>query len=565
MNRLLVYILLSPRIFYQKMGVNIDQLKSILATKLLMDERRPNSLQQVRQKKSDKPTNSSSIGTIIMAALMGILFLFPLFLSDDLLTQFTLFFILLIFFLSMMLITDFTSVLIDVRDNLIILPKPVNEKTFLLARLLHIIAHVSKIVLPMSIPALIYVGVNMQWYGIIILLLLIFFATILSIFIINMVYLLILKITTPEKFKTAISYIQIVFSIIVYGSYQLLPRLMDQVIGSQFIIPQHAVLLFCPPYWFAGSWLLMYEHHFTLNLFIAFILSITMPIFSIWLVIKYLAPAFTAKLTLITGSVEEGVELVKNKLVKEKEKTLKERLAKILVKGSIQRMGFLQTWNMTSRSRDFKMKVYPSIGYLIVIILITFIRIKPSSIENLMNAIKQNNSFIIISMYFSGIILLISLGQLKISTQWKASWIYFITPISIPGNIINGAVKALIVKFFAVPAILLFAGGFYLGGLMQIPNMLLTITNQLFIAYTIAYITLNKLPFSEDEHTSQQGRNFLNAMFSMLIPMSIGLMHYFIMNNMPLVIIALCLSGISVWLIYGSVNNMGWSKIKAAV
>jgi putative effector of murein hydrolase LrgA (UPF0299 family) len=76
---------------------------------------------------------------------------------------------------------------------------------------------------------------------------------------------------------------------------------------------------------------------------------------------------------------------------------------------------------------------------------------------------------------------------------------------------------------------------------------------------------LNKLPFSEDEHTSQQGRNFLNAMFSMLIPMSIGLMHYFIMNNMPLVIIALCLSGISVWLIYGSVNNMGWSKIKAAV
>lgn len=563
MNRLLIYLLLSPRAFYQKMGVNIDQLKSILATKLLMDERRPNSLQQVRQKKSDTPTKSSTLGTIIMAALMGILFLFPLFLSNDLLTQFTLFFILLIFFLSMMLITDFTSVLIDVRDNIIILPKPVNEKTFLLARLLHIIAHVSKIVLPMSIPALIYIGVNMKWHGIIILLILIFFATILSIFIINMVYLLILKITTPEKFKTVISYIQIVFSIIVYGSYQLLPRLMDKVIGSQFAIPQHTVLLFCPPYWFAGSWLLMYEHHFTLNLFMACILSITMPIISIWLVIKYLAPAFTAKLTLITGSVEEGVGLVKNKPAKGK--TLKERLAKILAKESIQRMGFLQAWNMTSRSRDFKMKVYPSIGYLIVILLISLINIKPSSFETLMNTIEKNNHFIIISMYFSGIILLISLGQLKISAQWKASWIYYVTPISIPGNIINGAVKALIIKFFAIPALIIFIGGYYLGGLMQVPNLLLAVTNQIFIAYTIAYITLNKLPFSEDEHTSQQGRNFLNAMFSILIPMSIGLLHYFIMNNLPLVIIALCLSGISVWLIYGSVNNMGWSKIKAAV
>lgn len=563
MNRLLVHILLSPRFFYRKLGVNIAQLKAILSTKLLMDERRPNSLQQVQQKKSDKPTKASTLGTMIMAAFLGIVFIFPLLLTNDHLTQFTLFFTLLVFFLSMMLITDFTSVLIEVRDNLIILPKPVNEKTFLLARLLHIIAHVSKIVLPMCLPSFIYLSFNIKWHGVIVLMLLIPFSTLLSIFIINMVYLIILKITTPEKFKTIISYIQIVFSIVVYGSYQLLPRLMKDVISNQFIIPQKSILLFCPPYWFAGGWLFLYEQHFTPILFSAFLLSILIPILCIWLVIKYFAPAFTAKLSLISGSVTDEISTSHKKVLpNKKSRPFKEQLVNILTNTNMQRMGFLHTWYMTARSRDFKMKVYPSIGYVIVLLVLSLFKIKQRNFAAIVDSLKVDISYIITGMYFSGFILLIALGQLKISAKWKASWIYYTTPITTPGNIINGAVKALIIKFFAIPGLIVFIVGITVGGIAQLPNLLLCISNQLFITYLIAYLSINMFPFSEDELSNQRGKNFLYSMMILLIPVCIGGMHYLFYNNIPIVIIMLCLSAIAVWLVHGSVNELSWSKIK---
>ena len=57
--------------------------------------------------------------------------------------------------LSATLISDFTSVLIDIRDNAIILPKPVNDSTVIVARLLHIFIHICKIVVPMSLPGLV--------------------------------------------------------------------------------------------------------------------------------------------------------------------------------------------------------------------------------------------------------------------------------------------------------------------------------------------------------------------------------------------------------------------------
>jgi len=60
----------------------------------------------------------------------------------------------------MTLIADFTAVLIDVRDNFIIIPKPINDKTFVLSRLLHIFIHLCKSVIPMCLPALIMLAVQ---------------------------------------------------------------------------------------------------------------------------------------------------------------------------------------------------------------------------------------------------------------------------------------------------------------------------------------------------------------------------------------------------------------------
>ena len=150
-------LFLLPAALYHKLGVNVEHLQAILVAKLTMDNRRPAAFQQMRQSKEKKELNKATLKTMLGSLFMGLLFLFSFAVGNDLVTRLTLFFSMFIFMLAATLITDFTSVLIDIRDNLIILPKPVSDATFVTARLLHIAIHINKIMLPMGLPALVAV------------------------------------------------------------------------------------------------------------------------------------------------------------------------------------------------------------------------------------------------------------------------------------------------------------------------------------------------------------------------------------------------------------------------
>ena len=139
----------------------------------MMDDRRPNTFQQTQQKKKAKQVKSATLGTMVLSALLGGFFLFGFFVGKDYVTHLTIYFTLYIFMLASTLITDFTSVLIDVRDNYIILPKPVSDRTVVVARLLHISIHISKLVLPMALPGIIFVWIKYNAWGALVLLLMI--------------------------------------------------------------------------------------------------------------------------------------------------------------------------------------------------------------------------------------------------------------------------------------------------------------------------------------------------------------------------------------------------------
>jgi hypothetical protein len=264
-----------------------------------MDDRRPNSIHQTRQAKQKKPISFATLGMMLFSSLLGIFFLVSFAVGKDMVTSLTIYFSFYIFVLASTLIADFTSVLIDVRDNMIILPKPINDKTFVLARLMHIIIHITKIVLPMSIPGMIYLGIQKGLLGWLPFLLLVMAATLFTIFLINAVYILILKITTPQKFKTIISYFQIGFAIVFYGGYQLVPRLISKSALSNYSIENFFWKWLAPPYWFGESWEFMHSGVFSLSLLIAFLLSLLLPLLSIWIVIKYFAPSFNQKLSML--------------------------------------------------------------------------------------------------------------------------------------------------------------------------------------------------------------------------------------------------------------------------
>ena len=178
------------------------------------------------------------------SAFMGLIFLVSFWYGKTYETKFTIYFSLYVTILASILIADFTSVLIDVRDNFIILPKPVSDKTFVVSRLLHIFIYVCKLVIPMILPAVIMLTINKNVLAVIPFLFVTLMATLFTIFLINACYILILKITTPSKFKNVISYIQIIFAVIFYAGYQLVAQLIDETKLSQYELSEHAGIIF---------------------------------------------------------------------------------------------------------------------------------------------------------------------------------------------------------------------------------------------------------------------------------------------------------------------------------
>ena len=561
-NKFFLWIVLLPINLYGKMGVNVLHLKAILRNKLIMDDRRPNTMQQTKRRK-EKAVNLATLGTMLLSALMGCLFLVAFSVGNDYTLQLTIYFSMYIFLLASSLISDFTSVLIDIRDNYIILPKPVNDRTIVVSRLLHIMIHVSKMVLPMSLPGIVYLAYNAGTAGAIVFAALVVFATLLTIFLINALYILILKITTPQKFQGIISTFQIVFAILLYGSYQIVPRMLDRSGLENLDFTKVSKWIWvAPPYWFARAWQTITQVSFTTGGLCSVALSIIVPLASIYLVIKYFAPSFNQKLSLINSSNAENVEMVGNKLAKTSRTTpaYVTAFASRLCKKGAERMSFIFSWNMTTRSKDFKLKVYPSIGYMIVMLGVMFFQ---SRTKYSLDETTGRLPFLLVGViYFSSFVLIMAISQLAFSDKYKAAWIYYSTPVSHPGLLISGAFKAIVVKFYLPVVVLAFTAALILIGPSILPNLFLALFNELFICSFITYITVRELPFSMQQGNNRKAGSFIKGLLTFVIPATVAVLHFLIYKILIVVCIFAAMSMLLTWLIQGSISQISWVKVK---
>ncbi len=562
LDTFLLRFFLLPTSLYRKTGVDMFQLRAILIAKLTMDNRRPTAYRSMKQAREKKEVNRATLGTVFGSLILGLFFLYSFGIGDQMITKLTLFFSMYIFMVSIMLITDFTSVLIDVRDNFIILPKPVSDATFVLARLLHIAIRTSLIVIPLFIPAWIASTIMAGWGMLFPFLLMALLSTLLSIFLINAVYLLILKITTPAKFQSIINYIQIGFAIIVYGGFQILPRMMSSKTMAGTNIYELPFIRLYPPYWFADSSLSISKLNFTGDGLISVILSLFVPVISVWIVVRYFAPLFNQKLAMLSSGNNEQSRAAVNRAnaggtaVKV---TRVERLAAKLTHSGSEYMGFLFSWKMMSRSRDFKMKVYPSFGYVIVFLVMT--AINHPSLFHPTDGNKGLLPAMLLVVYFSSFVLISVLQNLPYSEKFKAAWIFNITPVNAPGEVICGAVKAAIVCFYIPIVLVLCLLGTLVLGPVVIPNLLLGCFNILSVSTIISYLTIRKLPFSSTIVSASKGTTFIRSIITLMVPATFGVIHWFVSGYLWFVIFLLIIAVLIPWLVLDEVKKIGWEKI----
>lgn len=556
-SQFLYRLVLLPMPLYRSWGVNTTQLALILRYKLIIDDRRPNTFQQTRNRQRKEGISNAMLGTMLMALFMGLINLVAFAIGRDTLTHLTFFFTAFLFLLASLLITDFTSVLIDVKDNAILLPKPVNDRTILVAKLLHIGVHLSRVIIPISLPAVVLMAVESGAWAAVSLILLLVLGSLFAIFLINAVYLLVLRVMAPEKFKSFIAWFQVGFVIFIYGFYQIFLRLTDRSEMLDFSVAGNRLLAVYPPAWFAKAWLAL--NGLEGGSWIALAVCLLLSIGSILLVVRKLAPAFNRQLFLIQNS---GGEKTGTTAATVSRSSWLVQLAGWVCGQGVARAGFLFTWRYTNRSRGFRMRVFPTIGYVAVWIILMFM---PRQGEVSLNNRADHSGFsLILLVYMCAFIVISAIQQIGYSDDYKASWIFYSAPLEKPGALIQGGFLSMICKFYIPLAVLLTIGGVFWKGWSMLPNLLLGISNQLVICSLVLLASRKALPASRSLVLKDKSGNFLRGMLMLLITGATGMLHFLVFRFTLLAGLLLVLSGLANWLLIRKIGEINWTVIQAA-
>jgi ABC-2 type transport system permease protein len=147
------------------------------------------------------------------------------------------------------------------------------------------------------------------------------------------------------------------------------------------------------------------------------------------------------------------------------------------------------------------------------------------------------------------------------SDKYKAAWMFFITPVRTPGEVISGALKATIFQFYFFIALVVMLLGVSLVGLSILPNLLLALCNQLLINYAIANISVKQLPFSQPIGNAQKGGQFMRGMFMLMVSGLVGGIHYFVFQNGAAIGIAFIVSAALLGLLMYRIRKITWETI----
>ncbi|MED3656369.1 hypothetical protein P4489_19025 [Heyndrickxia sporothermodurans] len=502
---------------FEKMGVDYPIMRKILQVKLTMDQRRvPTIFSQSANRK--KPKNTKEVNGFIKSlwiyVLVGLFTIPFIALGNHYMFQMSIFFGITMFMVMSSMISDFSSVLLDVRDKNILQTKPISRKTISVAKFVHISIYLffltaSIATIPMFV-GLFRHGIVFFLIGIIELILI----NLLIVVITALLYILILRFFDGEKLKDMINYVQIGLSLALMVGYQVLIRSFE-IFDFNFVLHPQWWHVFIIPMWYAApfEWLINGQGSSFYLLFSS--LALIVPIVAFFVYLR-LVPTFERNLQKLSSHSNINIK---------KRRKWKDTLLSYICRSKEERAFFRFASLMMKQERDFKLKVYPSLGFSFVI---PFIFIFSVSRDGGYQQVASGHSYL--TIYFSMIIIPTIVMMLRYSGKYKGSWIYKTLPIKDYTTLFKGTLKAFLVKLY-IPVYLLLSIIFVViyGGRI-IPDLVVVLIDS-FLYTMICFIVLKKaIPFSEAFETVGQSEGW--KAFLLLIPIAVFAgIHFFSLSS----------------------------------
>jgi ABC-2 type transport system permease protein len=493
---------------FEKMGFDYPALRRILQVKFTMDQRRvPTVFQQQGKKGKESKDENRFIKSLWIYALFG-LFIIPFVLiGENYIFQMSIAFAVIMFIIMTLMISDFSGVILDIRDNTILFTKPVEKKTISLAKTIHVCVYLFFLTAAMTLIPLVVALINQGFWFFLLFLAGIVLSDILIVVFTALLYYLILKYFDGEKLKDIINYVQIGLSIGLAVGYQVVARSFEFV-DLQVAFTAQWWQVFFPPMWFGSlfEWVLNGENSTLIILFS--VMALLFPFAALGIYIKIL-PTFEKNLQKLNSHGGKR---------RKKSNSIGKSLMKLMCYSREERAFYQFAHYMMKNEREFKLKVYPGLGFAIVLpFIFIFNHLMISSLEDL------SSSKVYLSIYASLIVIPTVVMQLGYSGKYKGSWIYKVAPVERHAPIHKGSLKAFLAKLF-IPLYLVMAVCFLvLFGMKLLPGLIAVLVSA-FIYTVVCYKLLSDgLPFSESFDGVKQSDGWKVLPFYIIIGAFIGL------------------------------------------
>ncbi len=480
MNSKILKFLDKFRRLFEKMGVEYPIMREILSLKLLMDGRRIPTIMNGNKKNNGEDNGNQFLKSLWIYVLFGLVMIPFVVMKHNYAFQMSFVFGMIMFFVITSLISDFSSVLLDIRDKNILGTKPVKQKTISMAKTMHVMIYMFFLSISLAGPALIVSLFIQGPVFFLMFLLLLILMDMFCIILTTIVYFGVLKFFDGEKLKDMINYIQIILSIAITVGYQLIGRVFNLVDIKVDFVPHWWQYLIIPV-WFAAPFELVQKWDFNRYYVIFSVLSIAVPVLSLLIYIR-LMPQFEKNLQKLNHLYESK---------KQKSHKLQRLLPRILCQNREERIFFRFALDLMKNERTFKLKVYPNLGFSFVF---PFIFLLQSIRDSGLQEISHGKTYLVI--YFCGIMLPSLVMMMRYSESYKAAWIYKVVPMSDYKPVFQGTVKAFFVRLF-VPVYLLVAVIFTaIYGIRIVPDLMLVVLNMLLFTILSFLLMEKALPFS---------------------------------------------------------------------
>jgi hypothetical protein len=292
--------------------------------------------------------------------------------------------------------------------------------------------------------------------------------------------------------------------------------------------------LLLPPIWFSAPFELLLRNHRDPYLIILSIFALAVPIIS-FIIYHRMMPAFERNLQKLANNSGNS---------KRKDREWKNWLGRILCKSKEEKAFFRFSNNMMRNEREFRLKVYPSLGLSLVFpFIFMFNELQMNSYAHLVS------SKWFLSVYMCNLVIPNAVTMLKYSGKYKGGWIYKTVPLNNLAPLYSATLKVFIVNLFLPIYFILSAIFLGIFGIKIVPDLLVVLVSSILYTVICSNALKEALPFSESFEDAQQNSGLKVILSILLIGIFVGL-HFiitFFMYGVLIYLILMILVTILAW------------------